>query len=176
MSDPCTHVHTHTISLSWPMDTKGTLSSPYPPCDIVMPHFSQRKSDGDMWWSRPFYSSPGGYKFFLCVVANGYDNDKGKRTSVFVCLMKGENDHQLQWPFERRVTCSLLNWKGDEYHIPSIQVNCSARGRLNERASPSLRGQLLTVPHVVLRSSGGRVQYLNEDSLCLQVHKVEPLK
>ena len=37
--------------------------------------------------------------------------------SVTVVLMKGENDHQLQCPFEHDVTCMILNWKRDENHV-----------------------------------------------------------
>ena len=99
------------------MNIKGTLSSPYPPCHIIMPHFSRHKSEDGIWLSQPFYSVPGGYKLCLRVRANGRGPGKDTHVSVFVHLMKGENDHQLQWPFEHYVTYGILNWKRDKNHV-----------------------------------------------------------
>ena len=95
-----THIHyTHT-GPGWLINMKGTRSSSYPPIIIIMPHFSQHKRDDDVWYSQPFYSRPGGYKLRLCVIPNGVGSGKGTHVAVYVYLMKGENDHQLQWPFK----------------------------------------------------------------------------
>ena len=108
-----THMNTHSYTQThaftnagpgWLMDAKGTISSPYPPSIIVMPQFSQHKRNGCKWFSHPFYTQPGGYKLCLCVYANGAGSAKGKHISMSVYVMKGENDHQLQWPFEHDVT------------------------------------------------------------------------
>ena len=99
------------------MDSKGTLSSPYPPSIIVMPRFSQHKRDDDSWYSQPFYSALGDYKLCFCVTANGKGSGGGTRVSMYVCLMKGDKDDQLQWPFKHDVTYRILNWKRDENHV-----------------------------------------------------------
>ena len=176
---------THTlmrICLIWPMDTEGTVSSPYPPCDIIMPHFSQHKKDDDVWYSQPFYSRPGGYKLCLCVYPNGAGSFKDTHVSVFVYLMKGENDPQLQWPFEYDVTCGILNWKRDENHViytvhfTKCSMKCKARVESAERSSTGY-GEPEVLSHALLYdSSDEQVQYLDEDCLCLQVVKVEPPK
>ena len=82
-----------------------------------MPQFSQHKRDGDQWYSQPFYSRPGGYKLCLRVDANGYASGEGTQISVYVYLMKGENDCQLPWAFEHDVTYGILNWKKDEKEV-----------------------------------------------------------
>ena len=82
-----------------------------------MLQFSQHVRDDDRWYTQPLYLAPGGHRLCLCVDANGYGSDAGTHISVFVIIMKGENDHQLQWPFQHDVMCGILNWKRDENHI-----------------------------------------------------------
>ena len=162
------------------MDTKGTLSSPYPSCYIIMPHFSQHKGDDDRWFSQPFYSAPGGYKLCLCVDASGRGFGAGTHTSLSIFLMKGENDHQLQWLFEHDVTCGILNWNRDERHViytihfKDAPTQVKLRVTLRERAERGW-GFARFLSHTSLHDSGTKnVQYLHEDCLCLQVLKVEP--
>ena len=173
------HIFVHT-SLGWLVDPKGAISSPYPPCDILMPNFSQHKRDDDFWYSEPFYSSPGGYKLCLCVIANGYEEGQGTHVSVFIALMKGRNDHQLQWPLEHDVTFGILNWKRDKNHViytisfKNVSAQSKARVTSGERA-PGGPAHLQVVSHALLYCSiDEHTQYLHEDCLCLRVLKVEP--
>ena len=164
------------------MNMKGTRSSPYPPTIIIMPQFSQHKKDVDRWYSQPFYSWPGGYKLCLCVTANGRGSGKGTHISVFVYLMKGENDHLLHWPFEYDVTYGILNWKMDENHVVktidfmTAPVEWKQRITSQERAEGG-RGLFQFLPHSSLSNAAVKdTQYLHNDCLCLQVLKVEPPK
>ena len=174
-----THAH---IGPQWLVDPKGTLSSPYPPCHIVMPHFSQHKKDDDQWYSQPFYSSPGGYKLRLYVFANGYGDAKGTHITIFINLMRGENDNHLQWPFEHHVTYGILNWKRDENHViyttdfKTASTTSKDRVRAGEKAHTGYgHGKVLS--HASLYDSENQhIQYLYEDCLCVQVLKVEAPK
>ena len=164
------------------MDTRGTLSSPYPPCDIVMPYFSQKRRENYQWYSRPFYSAPGGYKLRLSVFANGYGNGKGTHVSLGIFLMKGENDDHLEWPFKHDVMYRILNWKRDEKHVVSkIAFKNAVRGE-NARVTTAITtanggGQPKVLSHALLYDSKDEhVQYLNEDCLCVEVLAVEPPK
>ena len=78
-----------------------------PPLDIVMDKFRKRRRSDNDWYSPPFYSHLGGYKMCLNVCANGYGEVKGTHVSVFVCLMKGEFDDDLKWPFSGKITIQL---------------------------------------------------------------------
>ena len=177
------HTHDHArTGPDWLMNSEGTLSSPYVLCHIVMPQFSQHKRDDDIWFSQPFYSAPGGYKLCLRVDANGSGYGKGTYVSMAVCLMKGENDHQLQWPFEHNVTYGILNWKRDENHVihninfKKAGPKCKARVTLTEMAGKG-SGHFQFLSHSsVYDSSAANIQYLHEDRLCVQVLKVEPPK
>ena len=166
----------------WLMDTKGTVSSPFPPTNIVMPRFSQHKRDDDSWYSQPFYSRPGGYKLCLRVDANGIIDGKGTHVSVFVYLMKGENDDQLQFPFEHNATYGILNWKRDENHViktthfKTIPKEYKQRVTSGERVAKGW-GFTKFLPHSSLSDGAAKdTQYLHNDCLCLQVLNVEPPK
>ena len=62
--------------------------------------------------SLPFFSSVGGYKMSLVVrKVNGY------MLGIFICMMPGEHDQSLQWPFEGNITVELMNQLKDENHL-----------------------------------------------------------
>ena len=147
-----------------------------------MPQFSLHKSDVDKWFSQPFYSQPGGYKLCLCVYANGVGSGKGTHITVAVHLMKGENDHQLQWPFEHEVTYGILNWKRDEDHViytldfKTDSTTTRQRVTSQERAVSGW-GYFDFLPQSSLSDGPAKdTHYLHNDCLCLQVLKVEQPK
>ena len=125
-----------------------------------------------------------GQEDMLClwVFANGCDEGHGTHVSVCILLMKGENDHRLQWPFEHDVMYGILNWKRDENHVvqtlhfKNSSMETKTRVRLVERSSTGY-GETELLSHASLYDSNDEnVQYLHQDCLCLQVVKVEPPK
>ena len=82
-----------------------------PPPDIIMTDFERYKGCDNWWYSPAFYTHIGGYKMCLGVVANGLDGGKGTHVSVYVCMMKGEFDSHLKWPFRGEITVELVNQK-----------------------------------------------------------------
>ena len=86
-----------------------------PPCEFIMYDFSKHKAADDEWLSPPFYSHPGGYKQRLAVYANGHGQYKGKQASFIQYTMKGEYDHQLEWPRTLATKIHLLNYTIGEW-------------------------------------------------------------
>ena len=180
----CTHtrIHTHThTGPGWLMDTRRTCSSSYPPVDFVMPQFLQHKSDYDRWHSQPFYSQPGGYKLCLGVDAGGSGSGVGTHVSVLLFLMKGENDHQLRWPFEHDVMVKILNWQRNDNHviitISFKNAPTASKQRVISRNLALEWGEFQAIPiSSVSKSPYQDTQYLQNDCLYLQVLKVEPPK
>ena len=72
--------------------------------------------------TEPFYTNPDGFKLKLCVYPNGVGKCKTTHVSVAICLMRGKNDHNLQFPFYGVFTVRLLNWKQDSNHIEKTIV------------------------------------------------------
>ncbi len=60
-------------------------------------------------FSPPFLTSRHGYKLALSTTLHGDGKAKGKYMSLFVCICKGEFDNLLTWPFNHKITFSLLD-------------------------------------------------------------------
>ena len=76
---------------------------------------NEMRTPVDVWYSRPFYSHRNGYKMCVGVAAQGVCISSASRSNhlaVCVCLMKGEYDNSLKWPFKGVVTIQLLNQGG----------------------------------------------------------------
>ena len=91
---------------------------PCPPWVVKMDEYMQRKRTYTRWFSEPFYSHFGGYKWCLSVDAYGTSDGRGTHTSVHLWLMKGENDTNLKFPFKGRIAINLLNQLEDKNHYP----------------------------------------------------------
>ena len=61
------------------------------------------------YFSQPFYTSRDGYKICCRMYLNGDGSGKGKYISLFFALMKGDYDPLLRWPFQQKVTMTLLH-------------------------------------------------------------------
>ena len=92
------------------------LTRKYTPFTFKVIGFTQKKRGNAISYCPPFYTSPSGYKMCARVDANGHGDAKETHISVFVHLMKGDNDDSLTWPFTGTVTFELLNQLEDKNH------------------------------------------------------------
>ena len=60
-------------------------------------------------YSPPFYMSPHGYRLCLRTYLYGDGSGKGTHISLFIVVMKSEYDDLLAWPFQHKVTLTLIN-------------------------------------------------------------------
>ena len=99
--------------------SKGTVftTSPF---RFKLINFKTYKSESEEFFSPSFYTSRCGYKMCIEVYANGNGSGKGTHVSVFACILKGENDNFLTWPFTCTVTFELLNQLEDRNHYKKI--------------------------------------------------------
>ena len=109
--------------------------------------------------------------------ANGFGDGKGSHVSMFVCLMKGENDDSLRWPFKGDITIRLLNWKENKQHVEKIiyfnesdDIKHRSRVIKGERA-PGLGCHLISHDNLQFHQENNRV-YLRNDTLCIEIHKI----
>ena len=87
------------------------------PVTFEVAGFRELKKNDTTWFSRPFYSGMGGYKMCLGVEADGNGVGSGTHVSVYTCIMRGEFNSRLKWPFQGIVTIQLLNQLEDEEHF-----------------------------------------------------------
>ena len=143
-----------------------------------MNNFSQHKTDGDSWFSPPFYTAPNGYKAQLRIDAVGLSSAKGTHISASVYLMKSQNDNKLKWPFEGRINVQLLNSIEDQNHVERIfSHNMTStynfyRVSNGERAPGGMQYHRF-ITHTDLDYNPDRnTQYLRDGTLYFQVSKV----
>ena len=138
-------------------------------------NFSTHKKSNEIWYSPPFYTSTNGYKLQLRVDANGNGKGKGTHVSLFVCLMKGENDQYLQWPFKGDISIQMLNWREDNQHKEMIiPFNDNADIKYRSKVIEGERGEawgkqefirIADLQYDPKKNSA----YLQDDTLCIKI-------
>ena len=162
--------------LGQPQQPDGHVTGTYKPvgAEFTMTNFAEYKRDSDIWYSPHFYTHPNGYKMCLRVDANGIGSGRGTHLTVFVCLMRGEFDDRLKWPFQGNISIKLVNQREDRYHV--IQT-VGSRNASSERCKRVLTdehinnglGFLNFLPHAELQP-----KYLKNDciKLCIKKNRV----
>ena len=151
------------------------------PVEYVLNNFEQLRESGSDWQSVPFYSHLEGYRLCLVVSPSGVSNTvNGSYVSVYVCLMQGEFDGRLKWPFRGAITIQLLNQIDDR--IPAtgtIRFTDNTPSRYTSRVLNSEKaekgwGLLKFIRYEELHySSVKNRQFLKDDCLHFRVTKVD---
>ena len=98
--------------------------TPVPPYDFTMPNVKNLKANNLLFLGPPFYSHMRGYKLRTRIRVNGWDHGgRGKYMSLYLFLMRGEYDSELEWPFKGVVTIQLVNTEREDGHI-KITLDC----------------------------------------------------
>ena len=163
------------------LQNKVLRKEPLPPWVFRMERFQEKKENDEDWFSDPVYSHFGGYKMCLIVDANGSGDGKDTHVSVFIHLMRGDNDDNLKWPFKGTIKVSLLNQLEDGQHhtrepwSPDDDIPELTSGRVTgeEKASRSW-GQRKFISHQDLQTVGENCQYLKDNTLFFRVDCFEP--
>jgi len=129
-----------------------------------------RTEEKKMTESVPFYTKRHGYKLKVRVYPRGITSGKNTHLSVYIIVMKGEYDAILPWPFEKRITFTIIDQQEDLTErqnavmrlIPGNHPECFARP-INE--DNKTRGFAQFISHEKLHSR----RYLLHDTLFLQV-------
>ena len=96
------------------------------PVQFVMNDFADYKENEELWISQPFYTHPRGYKMCLNVDAAGDGEGEGSHVSVFIELMRGEFDSELNWPFQGSITVTLLDQEGGQHMAETDCFTCDS--------------------------------------------------
>ena len=137
------------------------IGTPLCPVELTMTDFERHRKDGDHWYSPPFYTHPKGYKLCLWVSARGFGDGANTHVSLFLMLMKGENDEQLKWPFQGKFIIELLSQNGDGRHSLIIKFDMASCSRvIDGELAQGGWGQHTFIPHTELKPT-----YLQNDCL-----------
>ena len=137
--------------------------------------YKVHKAAKDEVHSPAFYTSPGGYKMCISVYAGGDRRAQGTHVSVYACLMKGENDNHLPWPFTGTVTFELLNQLEDNNHysrdITFPPDNRASQRVMNDEISSNGWGFPGYISHSALGYNADKnCQYLKDDCLYFKIN------
>ena len=179
-----THIRPDVTSL--PLSFRPWLQNtptcyPHPLWVVKLERFEEKKRNEEEWFSDPVYSHFGGYKMCLRIDSGGDGIGKGTHTSVYIFLMKGDNDDNLNFPFKGRIVVSLLNQLEDKNHHtrepwrPASKVTEDTSGRVTRgEKSDKGYGQPKFIPQNDLDyNSDKNCQYLKNDCLFFRVDKFE---
>lgn len=117
-------------------------------------------------YSPPFYTSRSGYKMCARTYLNGDGMGKGTHLSLFFVVMRGEYDALLPWPFQQRVTFTLIDQDHRRHVSDTFQPDPSSSSfqrPVNEMNVAS--GCPLFVPLEALKTQG----YVKNDTLFIRV-------
>ena len=141
------------------------------PINVIMNGFTLKKRERKRWMSKPFYTHPRGYKMTLCVTSNGDGVAEGTHVSVFIYIMQGEFDSELEWPFRGAISIQLLDQEGDGQHFTKTVKFDDAPEAYNHRITKgdydSGWGFSRFISHADL------TRYLKYDMLTFEVANVE---
>ena len=136
------------------------------PASFTITDIPLRRRMDNQYYSPPFYVSK--YKMCLNVYVNGSGSQKGKQISMYACLLKGEHDDELEWPYRGDITVEVLNWRGDHDHFKNVlsldEYDTYTTRVMNDSSEPGGSGT-----HSFMTISQSNT-YLDEQCLRMRVH------
>ncbi|VDD95395.1 unnamed protein product [Enterobius vermicularis] len=91
-----------------------------------------RRGRRSIIYSPPFYSHRQGYKLAAAIALYGDGDAIGEYNSVFLTILRGDNDAILPWPFKCPITFTLVNLKSGK------DVEATVTPRITENNMPFL--------------------------------------
>ena len=137
----------------------GELSNQVAPAVVKMSNFIKKLENKENWRSSSFFAFKGGYQMHLRVNAAGNGVGEGTHVSVYLFLMKGPHDDELEqsghWPFRGTFTIELLNQLNDsDHHMCMLQFHhhlCKGCTNRVTRFNPDVEmGELQFISHDTL--------------------------
>ena len=148
--------------------------TPQPPFAFTVSRFSERKFQKEPFVSAAFYTHPRGYKMCVRVDLHGMDH-----VAVHCCVMKGEHDQALGWPFRGDVYIHIQNQLGDHHHFRKVIKYDGTTGENKSRRVSTgdmnyLHGFNQFIPHKSLGlDQANNCQYLKGDAVDFEVVRVD---
>ena len=78
------------------------------------------EKEGNVIYLPSFYTHPRGYRMCVQFYPNGFQVAKSTHVSLFVCIMQGEYDNHVKWPFRGEIIIQIVNQAGDHSHIEKV--------------------------------------------------------
>ena len=149
-------------------------------CPVIIKgsEYSKMVENDDIWHNNSFYTHHMGYRMCLEIHPGGYDHGKGKGThlSMFLFVMKGIYDDELEWPLQGTFEVKLLNQISDSKHLPvAINFNDSSQKHglrviTGDRADIGWGERYELISNEDLRKHTATCQFLKDDCIYFEVN------
>ena len=118
-------------------------------------------------YSQPFFSSRYGYRMCARAYPNGDGQGRGTHLSLFFVVMRGEYDNLLQWPFQQKVTLTLMDQLTGRRNLSdSFRPDPNSSSFMKPTSEMNVAsGCPLFVGHSQLETS----QYLKDDCIFIKI-------
>lgn len=139
---------------------------------VEIKDYSRKKTEAQngttSFYTDAFYTDKYGYKMCARIYLNGDGVGKGTHLSIFFAIKKGPYDSYLKWPFQRRVTFTLLNQEGKEDISDSFRPDTTSSSFQKPRRDMNIAsGCPMFASHSVLENP--REGFLRSNTICLKV-------
>ena len=176
--DPTAHIHRRCLTLE---SFAGAIEPQVcvAPIQFILSDVERQKKQNGRWHSPAFYTHSRGYRMCLEVYPNGTGDGLGTHLSIYTCIMRGQFDADLKWPFRDDVTIQIVNQAGEDNHQEKVvsytdKTPDHTAGRVTNRERCEAWGFHQFLPHSSLGSNAAsNTQYLRGDSLRIQISKVK---
>ena len=85
--------------------------------EFAVKNFSKCIVLGTTYISSAFLTHYQGYKLQLKVEANTNNDNDDHYVAMYACILKGDNDDNLMWPFQADIVVQLVNWRHNVNHF-----------------------------------------------------------
>ena len=96
------------------------MKQPVLPWVTKMEGFHSKKDSKEAWFSEAVYSHFSSYNVCLSMDASGWGPGDSSHISVYICVVAGEYDDQLKWPFNGGISVTLLNQLEDGHFVETV--------------------------------------------------------
>lgn len=149
--------------------------TPQPPFAFTVSRFSDRKFNKEPFVSSAFYTHRRGYKMCVRVDLRGMSN----HVALHCCIMRGEHDETLAWPFRGDVHVRIQNQLGDHAHyLQVVKFDDTTGENKSRRVSTGDKNYLHGFNQFISHQQLGlddvnRCQYLKGDAVDFEVLRVD---
>ena len=150
------------------LQNQSSLSERWLQVTFMVPEYSYKKRNNSRENSEPFFTSLTGYKMCLLVYANGGGDGEGSHLSVYLQILHGPHDDQLDWPLKGTFIIELLNQLEDKNHH-RITLNYPDDKEYNKPGGVGWGYPTFIKLSELDFNSSRNTQYLKDDKLYIRV-------
>ena len=145
---------------------------------IELQDFERLKRNNKTLFSAPFLSHIDGYRFCIRIDPNGCSVGHGTHITAGACIMKGDNDKSLTWPFTGSIAIELLNQLEDRNHhsmMVQFRADCTSSMRVTRGDRQEAMGKAKFISHSDLEYNPAKnCQYLVRNVLIFRASVIVP--